>query len=48
MPKAIGQQLTSHKLLFKSRMGKNVEGDMIKFQVGSVYACEGLRAEKLV
>ena len=25
--------LAQHKLVFKSRMGKNVEGDMIRFQV---------------
>ena len=33
MPKGVSRQLAQHKLLFKSRMGKNVEGDMVRFQV---------------
>lgn len=33
MPKTISRHLFMHKLVFKSRMNKNIEGDMLKFQV---------------
>ena len=33
LPKAASHHLIKHKLTFKSRMGKNVEGDIIMFSV---------------
>ena len=33
MPKEIIHHLFKHKLMFKSKMGKNVEGDILKFSV---------------
>ena len=38
------RHLAQYKLVFKSKMGKNVEGDMIRFQVGctssKLHACQ--------
>lgn len=33
LPKATGHHLIQHKLMFKSRLGKSVEGDIMMFGV---------------
>lgn len=33
MPKSLQRDLVHYKLIFKSRLGRSVESDMIKFQV---------------
>jgi len=35
-PKAIHTELIPYKLVFKARMGKSVESDLIRFQVGTI------------
>ena len=35
----IYRELAQHKLVFKSKMGKNVEGDMVRFQVSNTDEC---------
>lgn len=36
MPKAISHHLIKHKLMFKSRLGKNMEGDIMMFSVSCI------------
>ena len=36
MPKAVSHHLIKHKLMFKSRLGKNMEGDVIMFSVSYI------------
>lgn len=33
MPKGLHHNLLEYKIIFKSRLGRSVESDMIKFQV---------------
>ena len=33
MPKSLQHDLVCYRLIFKSRLGRSVESDMIKFQV---------------
>lgn len=33
MPRALQRDLIHYKIIFKSRLGRSVESDMIKFQV---------------
>lgn len=35
MPKDLQRDLVRYKIIFKSRLGRSVESDMIKFQVRS-------------
>ena len=36
-PRSLHRHLAEYKLIFKSRMGKNVQGDMIRFQVEPIF-----------